>query len=218
MAASEVPRNSFFNLTMKPTLSIGLYGGMFDPIHNGHLNLAFEIMEKCALDEIWFIPVGHPPLKQDPLVSNEHRLKMASLAVEGIGPFSSLTVECERPGPSYTIDTVKFLIQKYPNISFYLILGEDTILQFDRWMSYEELSALIPFFIGCRSQIQLKEKLDNLSFSPFVRKRIQQGLVETTLMDISSTRVRERLKKKLYCGHLIPSKVLDYIYHYQLYC
>lgn len=200
---------------------IGLYGGTFDPIHFGHLNLAFELMEKQGLDEVWFIPARVSPHKQQtcPFCSIDHRLEMIKLALEGIHPFKLKDFEKHLPEPSYTFSTIQsiFLAQEKASSQsnqFYLLLGEDSIPGFFRWHQPEELIKLVPLLIGSRS---CDYHLDQIEGSLSIKKAIQKGLVSTRVMDISSTEVRNRLSKGLCCKHLVPSTVLDYIHNRDLY-
>ena len=198
---------------------IGLFGGTFDPIHFGHLNLAFELLEKRELDEVWFIPAQVNPLKVSaPPHAMEHRLAMVQLAIQAIPQFHLKDLEKERPPPSYTIDTLKAFIaeeahQPTPH-QFYLLLGEDAIPSFFYWHLPEEIVKLVPLLIGYRAKIESYE-LNKFSYS--IRKAIEEGLTQTRLMDISGTDVRKRLMQRLYCGHLVPASVLDYIREHQLY-
>lgn len=197
---------------------IGLFGGTFNPIHFGHLNLAIEIKERRELDEVWFIPAHISPLREEPKIAPHHRLRMAELAVAGIPGFKVLDWEIQRPPPSYTIDTVIEIKSRFPKDSFYLLLGEDCILNFPKWKNPLELVKMTPPLIGCRPPAnQLLDQLQVLNFDKALKKSIMQGMVETPLMEISATGVRLRLEKRLYCGHLLPEKVLDYIFQNQLY-
>lgn len=198
---------------------IGLFGGTFDPIHFGHLNLAFELMEKKGLDQVWFIPAQINPFKmQVPPTSIDHRLSMVQLAIQGIPQFCLKDLEKERSPPSYTIDTLRlFIAEEVHSLAptqFYLLLGEDAVPGFFHWHMSEEIVKLVPLLIGSRSGIWQYE-LDNFCF--FTREAIQAGLTPTRLMDISGTEIRRRLAQKLYCGHLVPAPVLDYIQKNQLY-
>ncbi len=173
---------------------IGLFGGTFSPIHFGHINLALSIKEACQLDEIWFIPALVSPFRtKEKLVSAEHRLKMTQLAVEDIPGFSCLDIEIKRQPPSYTIDTITQLESKGP---LALILSDDVYEHFDSWKEADQIKQKVKLLIG---------------------SRYGKGEIKTPMMEISATQVRERLKKRLYCGHLLPAKVLDYIYQNQLY-
>jgi len=198
--------------------NIGLFGGTFDPIHFGHLNLAFEMMEHKRLDQIWFIPTHINPFKlQAAPTPMEQRLAMVQLAIQEISQFYLKDLEKERPPPSYTIETLRLFIAEEAHDSsspqFYLMLGEDSVPGFFHWHLSEEIISLVPLLIGSRSG-RWQYKLDHLSFP--MREAIQKGFTPTRLMDISGTEIRKRLTEKLYCGHLVPSPVLRYIQENQL--
>jgi nicotinate-nucleotide adenylyltransferase len=198
---------------------IGLFGGTFDPIHNGHLNLAFELMEKKELEQVWFIPAQINPFKkQVPPIPIEQRIAMCRLAIQDIPQFHLKDLEKERPPPSYTIHTLQaFIAEEALNPrrnQFYLLMGEDTVPGFFHWHLPEEIVQLVPLLIGSRSGIWQYD-LDNFSLT--VREAIQKGLIQTRLMDISGTEIRHRLAKRLHCGHLIPIPVLQYIHENQIY-
>lgn len=197
---------------------IGIYGGSFDPIHFAHISLAVELMESCKLKEVWFCPNKISPHKlQTPPTPEEHRLNMLRLALSNIPEFKILNWELKRKAPSYTIDTLKSLLGREKLSSsprqFYLILGEDTLSNFEHWHKAEEIIRIIPLLIGKRFGYT-KEKRSN---NPKIHAAIEKGLKETSVMEISSTTIRKRLRNNLYCTHLIPEKVLDYIFQNQLY-
>jgi nicotinate-nucleotide adenylyltransferase len=178
---------------------IGFFGGSFDPIHFGHLNLAIQILERAGLDEILFCPALYSPFKTGrlPVAASDHRLAMIKLVM---APFFRVTsIELDRPGPSFTVDTLRALSQK--NIEYRLILSEESAAHFQNWKEPEEIIKFWAPIVGSRS--------DGVK-GPF-------QTIRTPLFDISSTEVRSRLKKKLYCKHLVPSIVLDYIEDFQLY-
>lgn len=198
---------------------IGLFGGTFDPIHYGHLNLAFELMEKKKLDEVWFIPAFLNPLKQHhSITSFEHRSKMVSMAIQGIPQFSLKEIEKELPSPSYTLQTLKALRSQmtFPfSPLFYLFLGEDVLTKWMHWKSPEEILDLASLLIGTRSVENFS--LDSIGLSPKIREAVEKGLTKTRLLDISSTEIRKRISSGLFCGHLLPSSVIDYIHQNHLY-
>ena len=197
---------------------IGLFGGTFNPIHFGHINLALELKEKKKLDEVWFIPSHLSPFKvHEPLASPYHRLKMIELAIEAIPYFKICSDELNRPPPSYTIDTVKALIHAHPQCAFSLLCSQDTLIRFPEWKEPLELIRLVPLLIGSRNYAELTKHVPTLEMSDEVSSAIRQGVVVTRQFEISSTAIRDRLKKNLYCNHLLPTKVLDYIYAHQLY-
>lgn len=196
------------------TEKVGLFGGTFDPIHFGHLNLATQLLESQKLDRILFCPalVSPTKTKTPPLSSAKHRLNMLMLATEEVPAFVPFDEELSRPAPSYTIDTVSHLVKEGREL--YLILSEDSAYTFDQWKEPEKLLTLATPLIGTRSGFD-KEKLNHMPAE--LKTKLEQGMRQTSLMDISSTTIRERLKKRLYCGHLVPGKVLDYIYQNGLY-
>lgn len=197
---------------------IGLFGGTFNPIHFGHINLALELKERRELDEVWFIPARLSPLRpQEEAPSPDHRLKMVQLALEDLSGFKVCSLELDRPPPSYTIDTVKEIISLYPQETFYLLLGEDTLLRFREWKDPLEIIQHLPLLIASRHHSNLLKSLFTLGLSNEMISAIREGMVPTRQLEISATEIRERIKKKLYCNHLLHGKVLDYIYANQLY-
>lgn len=197
---------------------IGLLGGTFDPVHHGHLNLAVELMEKRALDQVWFIPAQMNPHKVDrPPVSMEHRLAMVQLAIQEVPQFILKDLE-KNHFPSYTIETLKIFlaeeaVKETPH-QFYWLMGEDALSGFHHWHLPEEIIRLVPLLIGSR----YTEKQDEVtSRDPEIERAIQEGLTPTRLMDISSREIRKRLALRLYCGYLVPTSVLHYIEQHHLY-
>jgi len=190
---------------------IGFFGGSFNPIHLGHINLAVRVLEKGFLDQILFCPTYISPLKRQPrsVIQAKHRLNMLQLALEDVPGCDPYDAEISRRGLSYTIDTVRELKGE-----IYLIVAEDVAYEFHRWKEIETLLELVFLIVGVRHGID-REKLEILPEK--IKLKIKNGLVEIPAMEISSTEIRERLKKRLYCGHLIPGKVLDYIHQNTLY-
>lgn len=198
---------------------VGLFGGTFNPIHWGHLNLAIELKERRDLDEVWFCPASLNPLRtSDSHVSAQDRLTMVSLALEGIPGFKVLDVELRRGGPSYTIETVRWLLdrerdQPRPK-QFFLIVGDDAIDTLARWRQVEQLVELIPMLVGTRTA----DTLGKPGFlPPKVAEAVRQGRTATPVMEVSGTVIRARLAGGLYCGHLMPATVLSYITSHGLY-
>jgi nicotinate-nucleotide adenylyltransferase len=193
---------------------IGFFGGTFDPIHFGHINLAIQLFEKHRLDEVLFCPAARSPFKEDrpPGASPGDRMAMAELAIADIGAFRICKIELERPGLSYTVDTLRALKERFdPAVHWYILLSGDTLAGFHRWKESEEIVRLATPIVGSRGGAQQK-----IPRSP-VRDALRKGLTETDQFEVSSTQIRDRLKKKLYCGHLLPAKVLDYIEKNNLY-
>jgi nicotinate-nucleotide adenylyltransferase len=203
---------------MKEKKKIGLFGGTFNPIHFGHISLAIDLKEKRALDEVWLVPSLLSPFRmQENFPAIEHRLNMLSLAVSEISCFHLCDLELKRPPPSYTIDTIYAILNLYPAHSFFLLFGEDSLMRFSEWKQPEEIVRLMPLLIGSRPSSQLVKLLPKLGFDEKISSVIKENFIPTKQMEISATEIRDRLQKGLYCGHLLPGKVLDYIYENQLY-
>jgi nicotinate-nucleotide adenylyltransferase len=217
VAFAKVPRIAFYGLMLMKK-QIGLLGGSFDPVHFGHINLAIELMEKAQLDEVWFVPAQLNPHKAGTQpAAIKHRFAMVQKAIKDIPQFSCHKAEAERPPPSYTIDTLRILMDeervKENPAAFFLILGQDSIHQFSNWREADGIVQYVPLLIGSRfgSETVLPET------GKSIQEAIQKGIVSTKLLDISATEVRSRLSKGLYCGHLVPASVLSYIQKHRLY-
>lgn len=195
---------------------VGLFGGTFNPPHFGHINLALQLQEMHGLDEVWFVPALSPFRMNETLPEPHHRLNMLSLALADIPIFKVCETELHRPGPSYTVDTVKEILAGFPEHKFSLLLGEDTALRLESWKESLTIVRALPLLIGLRPHSHLLEHLPVSEF-PEIIVSIQKGLTTIRQMEISATEIRQRLKNRLYCGHLMPWKTLDYIYENQLY-
>lgn len=192
---------------------IGFYGGTFNPIHFGHLNLAIALMEAHGLEEVWFSPAFISPHRQtEKPIWIEHRLKMVELGIQDIPQFKLIDIESRRQEPSFTVDTLQELISTEKKKKFCLLLGEDSIEGFFRWKEPEKIVDLVPLFIGSRTGSP-----HHLEGNPKICEAIRKGMTSTRRMDISATEIRKRVPLGLYCGHLIPQKVLDYILENHLY-
>lgn len=195
---------------------IGFFGGSFDPIHFGHIHLALQMLELHKLDRVLFCPAFLSPFRGDepPRATPKQRLEMTALAIKPIEKFSLLDVEVKREETSYTIDTIRSLKKDAENrgkkCHFHLILGEDSLLRLADWKEIKDLLLLAPPLVGSRMP-------QALSIPESLKPLIQKGITKIPVMEISSTEIRERIKKRLYCGHLVPAKVLDYIYENLLY-
>lgn len=196
---------------------IGLYGGTFDPIHFGHLNLAFELMEKAGLDEVWFIPVHLNPFKTaSPPTPIEHRLAMLELALQDIPQFQVKDFESKRPPPSFTFDTIEAVLAEEAlnpmQRQFYLMMGEDAVEGFKHWHRPEDIIKSVSLLIGSRTCSSKGKQDDTL-----IGRAISQGRMQTNILDVSATDIRDRLRKGLCCEHLVPQQALAYIKEHKLY-
>ena len=191
---------------------VGFFGGTFDPIHNGHLNLAFEILEIKKLDEILFCPAHLSPFKGEapPEVNPQQRLLMLEIATCRIPQFKVTPIEIDRPPPSFTIDTIKAL--KEDGHDYFLILSEEALDGIEGWKEVEKLFELAPPIIGTRVTLPPAGEIP-----PSLKALLDAGLCATSVMEISSTSLKERFKNNLYCSHLVPPKVVDFILKNHLY-
>ncbi|NGX49816.1 MAG: Nicotinate-nucleotide adenylyltransferase [Candidatus Anoxychlamydiales bacterium] len=189
--------------------NIGFFGGSFDPIHLGHLNLAIQILEKLKLDKIIFCPANVSPFKtrKPPLASSKDRFEMARIAIKDFKDFEITNFEIKNENISYTINTLKAL-KNSDNLR--LIITEDTLLNFDKWKDYKNILQIAPLIVGVRNKF-----LENFESENFTLDN--KNFVKTNVFEISSTEIRKRLKSQKNCSHLIPKETLDYIYNRKLY-
>ena len=121
-------------------MNIGLYFGSFNPIHIGHLIIANHMVEHSDLDEVWFVVSPHNPFKvKKSLLNNHHRLAMVEFAIEDYPKFKVTDIEFKLPQPSFTINTLAHITEKFPNHQFSIIMGEDNLSGFHKWKNYEQI-------------------------------------------------------------------------------
>lgn len=195
---------------------IGFFGGSFDPIHLGHLNLAIQILEAHQLDQVFFCPTSQSPHKKEtpPIGSKEHRRAMVAAAIAPIPKFTFLDIEIQRPEANYTIDSIRKLMEIDGKKQYFLILGEDSLQRFHKWKEVEELIVLAQPLVGARGD---SPGSFPKTLPKSVLSAVKKGYTKISLMEISSTEIRRRLQLGLYCGHLLPARVWEYITQNQLY-
>jgi len=211
-------------------MRIGLFGGTFNPIHIGHIKVSEEIKEAFELDRIFMIPSAIPPHKKSKGIADaKDRLEMTRLAVSKREGYNVSDIELERSGPSYTVDTINHFKNILPDdASLYFILGIDAFLEIDTWMSYKELFKMLPFIVMSRPkknnivkteplESYIKHKVSgNYTFQKqenrFVDNRYQSIYVfNVAPYCISSTDIREKIRKRNPIGDLVPETVENYI-------
>ncbi|WP_371368620.1 Nicotinate-nucleotide adenylyltransferase [Sporomusa rhizae] len=196
---------------------VGIMGGTFDPIHVGHLVTAEAVRIEYNLDKVLFIPASNPPHKQESLVTPAiHRYIMTVMATYSNPHFFVSGIELERSGPSYTVDTVRALIDCYgASTQFYFITGADAVKDLPTWREIDQLLDLCYFVAatrpGCISYIDQVIK----QFGAKGRRSIQR--LATPELEISSTDIRERVKKGRSIKYIVPESVEAYIYKEGLY-
>ena len=187
---------------------VGLIGGTFDPIHNGHVLLAQFALEKIPLNRILFIPAADPPHKDCVYVSASARMQMVSLAVADMESVFVSKIELDRSGKSFTVDTLRQLCKQNPNDSYYLIIGDDNVSQISSWHDPEGIFELCTVVVGNRTitdRVGKKQFLDRMT------------LLDTPLFELSSTEIRQRLITGRSVKGMIPESVESYIKEQGLY-
>jgi nicotinate-nucleotide adenylyltransferase len=189
---------------------LGIMGGTFDPIHHGHLVAASEVGHYYGLDEVIFVPTGQPWQKDDRIVSaGEDRYLMTVIATASNPRFSVSRVDIDRPGETYTIDTLRDLRdQRGPDAEFYFITGADALARMISWRDADELFKLA-HFVGCTRPGH------QLSMSDLPDGRV--SLVEIPALAISSTECRQRVRDGQPVWYLVPDGVVQYISKRRLY-
>lgn len=190
---------------------VGILGGTFNPVHNGHINMASCFLERLNLDRVLFIPVWSPPHKNaSTLLSASMRLEMCDLACAFDERLQTSVVEIEREGKSYTVDTLRELSLLMPKADFYLITGADMFLTLDKWKGFAEISKLASLCACSRKPGELtalREKGKQLESLYGARCHVEDNPVT----DVSSTQVRAVLSAGGDASALLPPLVWDYI-------
>lgn len=189
------------------TRRIGVMGGTFDPIHNGHLVAASEVAAELALDEVIFVPTGRPWQKV-PHASAEHRYLMAVIATAANPRFLVSRVDIDRPGETFTLDTLRDVRHQYPDDELFFITGADAISNIATWRNVDELWQIARFVAVTRPG-------HPSVISPSVAKHV--SLMEVPALAISSTDCRDRVSREKPIWYLVPDGVVQYIAKHNLY-
>lgn len=199
---------------------IGVFGGSFDPVQNGHLQVAEAVSRQRDLDRVVFVPALLQPIKSErPLAPGEHRLAMIRLAIHDAPAFEVSDTELRRPGKSFTIDTIQEFRRKLgPRPELFFIIGSDSVAELPRWKNVEKLADLCSIIVAARPGWPL-DALDALAarLPPDRVETMKSLAVRTTKNTVSSTEVRKRLAAGESVEHLVPKAVADYIARNKLY-
>lgn len=193
-------------------MKVGIMGGTFDPIHQGHLLAAERAREEAGLDEVWFMPSSTPPHKPNaPKASAEQRLRMVEAAISDNRHFRAETLEIRRGGTSYTVDTIRELKLQYPGIDFFYIIGADMVQYLPNWVRIGELVGMIKFIGLARPGYSSEVGLLPVS--------IRGSVLSASMpqVGISSTMIRDMRKSGKSVRYLVPDPVLFYIEENRLY-
>jgi len=183
-------------------MKIGLYFGSFNPVHHGHLIIANHVAQSSSLDQVWFVVSPQNPLKPAAGLLNEyHRLFLVNAAIEGEKNLRASDIEFKLPKPSYSIDTLTYIKEKYPQHDFSIIMGSDSYLNLPRWKNYEQLLKNTEFYIYVRAGFE--------TIPGYKNARIH--VLEAPLLQISATHIRNILKEGKSIRYLVPDSVKEEI-------
>ena len=181
-------------------MKIGLYFGSFNPVHNGHLIIVNHILNSTDLDQVWLAVSPQNPLKKSSSLLNEyHRLHLVKSAIDGEKNIKASSIEFHLPKPSYTIDTLTHIREKYPQHDFAIIMGGDSFNNIQKWKNYQVLLKEYTIYIYLRPGFEIAEHEKNII------------ILNAPLIEISSTRIRELLKAGKSIRYLVPDIVKEEI-------
>lgn len=198
-------------------MKIGLFFGSFNPVHVGHMAIANYLVEFTDLKQVWFVVSPHNPLKEKKsLLADYHRLRLVKEAIGDDGRFNASDIEFKMSQPSYTINTIAYLKEKYPGNEFALIIGSDNLLTFHKWKNYEEILKQVELYVyprlilaksglGEGQRKHIPPELSGLA----VKARIH--FADAPVMEISSTFIREAVFAKKDVRHFLPEAVYKYM-------
>ena len=182
-------------------MNIGLYFGSFNPVHTGHLIIANYLVSNVEIDQVWFVVSPQNPLKHSSSLLNEyHRLHLIQSAIDGENKLKVSNVEFQLPKPSYTVDTLTYLKEKYSHHRFSIIMGSDSFQNINKWKNHEVILNNYPLYIYQRPGFELTET-------------DQKGitLVQAPLLEISSTYIRKLVKENKSIRYFVPDIVMEEI-------
>jgi nicotinate-nucleotide adenylyltransferase len=195
-------------------LKVGLYFGSYNPVHIGHVAIAGYMLEYAGLAEVWFVVSPQNPLKnKETLLDNYQRLHMANLAIGNNHRIRASDIEFKLPVPSFTIDTLAYLEEKYPNHRFSLIMGEDNLYTLHKWKNAKELVKKCPIIVYPRPHV----RKPSIPFLEQLLSAADISVVKAPLMDISGTFIRDGIKKGRDMSYFLPAPVWKYIVEMHFY-
>lgn len=189
-------------------MKIGLFFGSFNPIHIGHMALANYMLEFGGLDKVWFVVSPHNPHKEKAsLLDEKHRLRLVDLAIGDNSKMKASDIEFKLPQPSYTVNTLAYLIEKYPSHEFSLIMGADNLANFHKWKNHEIILKQCELLVYPRPETDGGE----------LRTHKKVKLIDAPLMEISSTFIRKAIKEKKDVRYFLPEATWKYIQEMHFY-
>ena len=197
-----------------------MYFGTFNPIHIGHLVIANHMAEHAGLDHVWMVVTPHNPLKKkETLLDDYKRLEMVHLATEDFPKIKPSDIEFKLSQPNYTVNTLVHLQEKFPNHEFSLIMGEDNLNSLHKWKNYEAILAQHEIYVYPRLKTKdrigeaISSEVENLKF----KNHPKIHLIDAPVVEISSTFIRENIKRGKNVQPLLPHKVWEYVEYNNLY-
>lgn len=187
---------------MTPSMKVGLYFGSFNPVHHGHLIIANYMVQHTNLDQVWLVVSPQNPLKPSAALLNEyHRLFLVQIAIEGEHRLKAVDIEFRLPKPSYTVDTLTYLQEKYPSNEFAVIMGSDSFENLPRWKNYQFILEHYPIYVYKRPGHEINSQYENARVT----------VLKAPLLEISATHIRNTLKAGQSIRYLVPDKVMEEI-------
>jgi nicotinate-nucleotide adenylyltransferase len=185
-------------------MKIGLFFGSYNPIHVGHMIIANHMVEFSDLEEVWFVVTPHNPFKKkNSLLADHHRFQLVVEATEDYDKLKASNIEFGLPQPNYTINTLVYLCEKYPQHQFNLIMGQDNLYSFHKWKNHEEILKNHELYIYPR--ITTEKEVPTLLNHPKVH------LIDAPIVEISATFIRNSIKENKNVRALLPYKVWKYM-------
>lgn len=208
--------------------ALGILGGTFDPIHNGHLNPAIYAANHLGLTQVLLIPAHVPPHKKNTIANVKQRVSMVKLACRDQSLFTLDSRELNRNTPSYSVETLQEIKAEHANYSLYLFIGMDSLLTFTTWFHYQEILTLCHLIVTHRpgyeltsanlaTQNLLKTHQVDTAEQLQLKKQGHIYIVQNNTVEISSTELRQKFKHGITCKNLLPQAVLQFIHAHQLY-
>lgn len=195
-------------------MKIGLYFGTFNPIHVGHLIIANHLAELSDLDQVWMVVTPHNPFKEkSSLLDDYQRLHLVKLATENYPKIDACDIEFKLPQPNYTVNTLSYLKEKFPQHQFAIIMGEDNLNSLHKWKNYTTILAHHDIYVYPRKVAEGEKFQHKIEISTQCKIHI----VDAPIIEISSTFIRGGIKKNINITPLLADKVWQYIDHNNLY-
>lgn len=200
-------------------MKIGIMGGTFDPVHNGHLMLGHAAYKAFSLDQIWFMPNGNPPHKKSETIKStaEDRMKMTSLAIAPFPEFVLQPYEALRAEVSCSYQTMEHFSKIYPDDEFYFIIGADSLMAIETWIHPERIFPTCTILATYRNEVKTKEEMNRQIQYLSEKYHAKIRLLETSLMPVSSHELRASLQSGDSVSEYMPAAVCSYIKQHHLY-